>query len=312
VTGALLSADDVFADWVITSYLNDPDIEDGRYAYRRYAQAPQPGDTEQITRCSSDWQTRDVKQYGVDYIRIDCTGDYTLRLEGSNDVRVFPVDPYSGEYAFWSNKGDESDMILTRAFDFSQVSGPLTLTYHTWYNLEKDYDYLFLVASEDGENWQILRTPSGTDEDPSGNSYGWGYNGTSGGWIEESVDLSEFAGKQIQLRFEYITDMAVNNDGFVLDDVRIPEIDYSEDFETGEGGWEGDGFVRIQNRLPQTYRIAVIRDGRTTSVEKVALEAGQAASIPLHLGGEVRDTILVISGTTRFITQPASYRFRFD
>ncbi len=311
-TGSPIGVDDVFADWVITSYLNDDGVEDGRYAYRRYAQAPQAGITEDILQCSPEWEARDVSQYGADYIRIGCTGDYTLQFEGSHEVGVVPVDAYSGAYSFWSNRGDESDMTLTREFDFTQVSGPLTLTYRTWYDLEQDYDYLFLVVSEDGENWQILRTPSSTDEDPSGNSYGWGYNGYSGGWIEESVDMSQFAGKKIQLRFEYITDMAVNGEGFLLDDVRIPEINYSEDFENSDGGWDGNGFVRIQNRLPQTFRIAIIRNGQTISVETVKLEAGQSASIPLRLGEDVRDAVLVVSGTTRFTTQPAYYRFRFE
>ena len=38
-------------------------------------------------------------------------------------------------------------MTLTRDFDFTSASGPLTLKYHTWYDLEKDYDYVFLEAS---------------------------------------------------------------------------------------------------------------------------------------------------------------------
>lgn len=311
-TGRPVGVDDVFAEWVITSFINDPGVEDGRFAYRRYAQAPQAGITEEILDCSPEWETRDVSQYGADYIRIGCAGDTTLWFEGLSEVRVVPVDANSGVYSFWSNRGDESDMTLTREFDLTQVSGPLTLTYQTWYDLEDDYDYLFLVVSEDGETWQILRTPSSTDEDPSGNSYGWGYNGYSGGWIEESVDLSQFAGKKIQVRFEYITDMAVNGEGFLLDDVQIPEINYSEDFEAGEGGWDGNGFVRIQNRLPQTFRVAIIRNGRTISVETVKLEAGQSASIPLQLGVDVRDAVVVVSGTTRYTTQPASYRFRFE
>lgn len=311
-TGGPIGADDVFTDWVVTSYLNDPGAEDGRYAYRRYAEAPQAGITEEIIDCLPEWEPRDVRQYGADYLRIDCAGNYTLLFEGASEVRVVPADAYSGEYAFWSNRGDESDMTLTRAFDFSGVSGPLTLIYHTWYDLEEDYDYLFLVVSEDGENWEILQTPSGTDEDPSGNSYGWAYNGSSDGWVEERVDLSRFAGKKILVRFEYITDMAVNGEGFLVDDIEIPEINYLEDFEAGEGGWDGDGFVRIQNRLPQTFRIAVIRSGQTTTVETIALEAGQTASIPLQLGGQVGDAVVVVSGTTRFTTQPADYRFRFE
>jgi bacillopeptidase F (M6 metalloprotease family) len=103
-----------------------------------------------------------------------------------------------------------------------------------------------------------LITPSGTGEDPSGNSYGWGYNGVSGGWIEESVDLSIYAGKIVQLRFEYVTDAAVNGEGLLLDDISIEAVNTTTDFETDEGGWQPQGFVRVQNVLPQTFRLAWI------------------------------------------------------
>ncbi len=60
----------------------------------------------------------------------------------------------------------------------------------------------------------------------------------------------------MQLRFEYITDAAVNGEGFMIDDVSIPEIGYFTDFEADAGGWEPAGFARIQNVLPQTFRIS--------------------------------------------------------
>jgi hypothetical protein len=250
----------------------------------------------------------------VDYIQIDCSGSYTLDFQGASEVGVLPEDAKSGDYAFWSNKGDESNTTLTRDFDFSSVSGPLTLRYSTWYDLEEDYDYLYLVASEDGKAWQILQTPSGRDrsEDPSGNAYGWGYNGKSGRWIEEQVDISQFAGKKVTLRFEYVTDAAVNGEGLLLDDLGIPEINDSTDFEDGDGGWEGNGFVRIQNRLPQIFRVALIQYGETVSVQHVELDAQQRASIPLALEGNRDGAVLVVSGVTRFTTQEAGYRFKFN
>jgi hypothetical protein len=312
-TGQPITADDVFADWVVTTFLNDADVEDGRYAYRLYADAPRARPTEEIGVCEDTWEDRTVRQYGVDYIQLNCLGSYTLNFQGATEVGVLPVDPNSGDYAFWSNKGDESNMTLTRTFDFTGVSGPLSLEYATWYDLEEDYDYLYLVASEDGQNWQTLNTPSGRDrsEDPSGNAYGWGYNGASGEWIDESVDLSQFAGKQVQIRFEYVTDAAVNGEGLLLDDVRVPEIDYSADFETDEGGWEAAGFVRIQNRLPQTFRISLIQDGQEVTVDTITLQEGQSVEIPLELTDSQRGAVLVVSGITRFTTQEASYRFRF-
>ncbi|RPI27980.1 MAG: hypothetical protein EHM70_17225, partial [Chloroflexota bacterium] len=189
-TGELMNADDFFADWVITNYLKDGTVGDGRFTYNNYAAAPQAGETERIRTCPFSEQTRDVSQYGTDYILITCRGEYTLHFEGSTQVGVVPADAYSGSYAYWSNKGDESDMTLTREFDFSDQTGSLTLSYWTWYDLEEDYDYVYVEASLDGDNWQILTTPSGTAEDPSGNSYGWGYNGLSGRtgkWIQEEV-----------------------------------------------------------------------------------------------------------------------------
>jgi hypothetical protein len=313
-TGAPITAEDVFADWVIASYLQDGQVGDGRYTYNNYPNAPTPALTETIDDCPADMQPREVSQYGVDYIRLNCRGDYTLRVEGSQWVNALPSDPHSGSYAFYSNRGDESNMTLTRSFDFTDASGPLTFTFWTWYDLEEDYDYLFLTASTDGENWEILKTPSGTANDPAGNSYGWGYNGLSGDgpqWIEEKIDISQFAGKQVQLRFEYITDAAVNGEGFLVDDISIPETDYSVDFEADDGGWTGDGFVRIQNILPQSYRLAVIRYGDTTTVEKVTVPADGILEVPLSFDRSTEEIVLVISGVSRFTRQKAFYQYTF-
>ncbi len=309
VTGQPIGADDLFMDWVVTNYLLDDSVGDGRYTYHNYPDAPQTYPTESISTCPSDAMGRTVKQYGVDYIQFNCSGDYTLRFEGSTLARLLPEDPYSGSYAFWSNKGDESDMTLTHQFDLDDASGPITLTFRTWYDLEEDYDYLYLEVSEDGEHWQILTTPSGTGDDPSGNSYGWGYNGTTSGWIEETIDLSDYAGKKPFVRFEYVTDAAVNGEGMLIDDVRVEGGNYSyfTDFETDDGGWEADGFVRVQNVLPQTFRLALIKQGSTTTVEMIEVSEDQTAEIPISIGGDVDSVTLVVSGTTRFTREVGSY-----
>ncbi|OQY35808.1 MAG: hypothetical protein B6I38_01270 [Anaerolineaceae bacterium 4572_5.1] len=204
-------------------------------------------------------------------------------------------------------------MTLDKTFDFTEYDAPLTLTYWVWYDLEEDYDYLYLETSTDGENWVIIHTPSGTDEDPSGNSYGWGYNGSSGGdgsWIQEKVDLSQFAGQKVTIRFEYVTDAAVNGEGLLLDDIAIPETGYSTGFEVDAGGWVDAGFVRIQNVLPQTYQLAILRLGDSPEVEYLTLTAGNEIEIPLAIGnGNADEVILVVAGTTRFTRQEASYSF---
>ena len=167
-TGKVMTADDVFMDWAAAMYLLDGSVGDGRYTYHNYPTAPQTSDTETISTCPQSALTRDVHQYGIDYINISCAGDHTLTFTGSSAVRMLPADPYSGSYAFATNLGNESDMTLTREFDLTNASGPVTLSFNTWYDLEEDYDYLYLEVSEDGEHWQIITTPSGTGEDPIG------------------------------------------------------------------------------------------------------------------------------------------------
>jgi hypothetical protein len=221
------------------------------------------------------------------------------------------MDAHSGSYSFWSNLGNESDMTLTREFDLTGVSGPITLSYWIWYDIEEDWDYMYLEASTDGQTWQILQTPSSTDYNPSGQSFGWAYTGQTGNWIQEEVDLSQFAGQTVQLRFEYITDAAVNGEGALLDDIRIEAVDYEEDFEAGDGGWEAAGFVRVENTLPQTYRLTLITEGDTTTVAHIPLNPDQTAEIPLSLNpGE--EAVLIVTGTTRFTRLPAAYQIEIE
>ncbi len=307
VGGKPVTADDVFQDWTLANYLKDASVGDGRYTYTNYENGPQAFETETIDECPTGNEKRSVNQYGVDYILLDCSGSHTVQFNGSTLSQVVPADPHSGDYAFWSNKGDELDMTLTQEFDFSGASGKLTLNYWTWYDLETDYDYLYLEAQVNGGEWQILRTPSSTDENPSGNSYGWGYNGVTGEWIQESVDLSEFAGQKVTLRFEYVTDAAVNGEGFLLDDISIPEINYESDFENDDAGWQAEGWVRIQNALPQTYRVAVIHMGNNPTVETMTLDADNSGTI--QIDGR---SVLVVSGTTRFTRIPTGYEFSVD
>ncbi|MDY6868067.1 MAG: immune inhibitor A [Chloroflexota bacterium] len=305
------TAVDVFADWAAANILQDTTVMDGRYGYNIY-NPRQAALTETISGYTAETFSRYVYQFGVDTIRLtDLDGEFTLNFTGATLVDVMPADPYSGDYAFYSNKGDESNMTLTREFDFTGLDGPIELSYLTWYDLEEDYDYLYLTASTDGENWDILNTPSCTFLNPSGNSYGCGYNGASGGWIEETVDLDAYAGQRVSLRFEYVTDAAVNGEGLLLDDVRVDAVDYFTDFEADDGGWEAGGFARISNQLPQTFRLSLILQDGATTVIPVTLSEDNTAAIDLTLDPSDEVT-LVISGTTPYTNQQAAYQIDLE
>jgi hypothetical protein len=314
LTGRPAGADDVVRDWMIANYLNDDGVADGRFGYSDFRDLRQPRQTETLMTCSSDEEERQVRPYGVHYIHLICEGQRTLEFDGAEETQVLAVDPFSADYSFWSNKGDTSNMRLTRAFDLRDVGGPVELTFQTWYDIEEDWDYVFLLASQnDGETWEILQTPLGTDSNPNGNSFGWGYTSKTRGseWVEEIVDLSDYAGKEILLRFEYVTDAAVNGEGMMIDDIAIPEIGYFTDLEADGGGWESEGWVRIKNVLPQTFALAWISLDDETTVEYIPLGVNNTASIPIDIN-EDGAGVLVIVPTTRFTRQPASYTYSFS
>ncbi|HNN12484.1 MAG TPA: immune inhibitor A [Anaerolineales bacterium] len=305
-TGQPITADAFFMDWAVTNFVLDPSVGDGRYVYKNSPDAQRTVVTEKISTCPKEPSLNTVHQYGVDYIAIDCAGDHTVRFAGSSSVKILPVDPYSGEYAFWSNKGDEGEMKLTREFDLTSVSGKVDLSYRAWFDIERDWDYVYVEASQDGQNWEILITPSGTGDDPIGNSLGWGYTGSSGDWVEETVDLSQYAGKKIFIRFEYVTDGAVNGEGFLVDDVSVEATGYRSDFEADDGGWIAEGFARIQNALPQTFGLSLLLSS-DNSVTAIPFSADGTAEIPISLKpGET--AYLIVSGMTRYTRQLASYQ----
>ncbi len=311
-SGKVITADDVVMDWMAALFLNDASVGDGRYVYNNYSSVPKVSATETLDTCPQAAANRSVSQYGADFIEITCPGNHTLSFTGSTEAGVLPTDPHSKKYMFWSNSADQSDTKLTRSFDFSNVTGPLTFSYWSWFDLEKGFDYLYLESSTDGQHWNILKTPSCTTEDKSGNSYGCAYNAESGGgdtarWINETVDLSEYAGKKVQLRFEYVTDEEVLGNGLLLDDLSIPAIQYSSDFESDDGGWQSDGFVRVQNVLPQTFRLElIVKTGGKTSVQNVDVSAEQTADIPISL--KTGDSaVLIVTATQRFTRLAAGY-----
>ncbi len=131
-------------------------------------------------------------------------------------------------------------------------------------------------------------------------------------WIQESVDISQFSGKVVHLRFEQITDAGVNGEGFVLDDIEIPEIGYFADFEEDEGGWSPEGFVRIQNILPQTFRVVLLSFGKEIGVNYLLLSSNNQLYLPFEIGNELRSLVLIVAGTTPFTRQKAEYHISIE
>jgi immune inhibitor A len=314
LTNTPLTGDRFLSDMAASLIINDTKAYGGVFSFTKYGNVPSAtvSGKDQIIACPSKKLTGSMYQYGIRYYRIRCIGDFQVAFAGQSSLHVLPTDAPQGKYMVWSNRGDESDMTLTRSFDLP--AGPAKLQYQIWYDLEKGWDYAYVEISDDGGGtWKVLRAPSSSATNPQGNNYGWGWTGESGsgdkaGWLNESIDLSTFAGRTVQIRFEYITDAAVNQEGLILDNIRIPEINYEAGFEDGLDGWDAKGFVRLQNVMPQTYQVVFIKQGTGNTIERLALDDRQFGSYPFSLKKN-EDLLMIVIPTSRFTTQTANYQW---
>ena len=123
--------------------------------------------------------------------------------------------------------------------------------------------------------------------------------------MKQSADLSAYAGKKVQLRFEYVTDAALNFDGFSLDDIAIPEIGFTDDAEK-DAAWTANGFIRSSNVVKQRYVVQVIRFGATPSVERHVVEGG-TLELDVDASGDRKAPILAVTGLAPRSTQTTAF-----
>ncbi|NNF52662.1 MAG: cadherin-like domain-containing protein [Gammaproteobacteria bacterium] len=181
----------------------------------------------------------------------------------------------SGVRAWHSGSGNDFGCPTTQGHnldffvpDLAQHAGStVELSFQSLYEIEWDWDYAFLMVSDDGGvNWTALPSQEGTTMDGYNPNNAGCFtdlnNGISGSsreaasernslanpnrytgdlqeaqWITDRYDLSDYAGKQIIIRFGYFTDPAVANRGWFIDDINLTvdgDSIYSSDFEEDE------------------------------------------------------------------------------
>jgi immune inhibitor A len=315
------SFNDVLQKWYIANFVQDTTINSGTYGYPDLvlpALLPQHA-LNSYPVSESDT----VHQYAAQYYTLPPAtrrGTLTISLKGDPLVRIINNDPYAATNEWWSNRYDNMDSTLTRSFDLTHLkSRHATLQFAAWYDLEQNHDYAFIEVSTDAANWTTLKGHYTTASNPNGANWGQGYTGTSGGasqpkWLQESVDLSSYAGKKIQLRFEQVTDEAVNLQGFAIDNIRIPELHF-QDTLNSDNGWASSGFIRSNNVLPQHYNIqALLYQGAqfTVSSLPVDLASGQGTLTIPNYGTTVTRVVLIVSAYAAETTRIAHYQLNIS
>jgi len=102
------------------------------------------------------------------------------------------------------------------------------ITFYAKWDIENNWDYVQLEVSLDNGNSWIpqcgLFTNEGSDNQtqPTGEPL---YDGSQNDWVLEQIDLNDYLGEEITIRFNFVTDGEVRADGFYFDDLTINVIE---------------------------------------------------------------------------------------
>ncbi|HEX6870160.1 MAG TPA: M6 family metalloprotease domain-containing protein, partial [Micromonosporaceae bacterium] len=169
------------------------------------------------------------------------------------------AQPHSGSTMWYSGADqDWADVKATRTVSVPN-SGDAKFWMWNNYIIEDDWDYGFVeVSTNGGSSWTEAKVYDAngnlvsTDDnyaDPNGRmaDYGgkkYGLTGSSNGWRHDYVDLSAFAGTDVQVRLRYATDAGFLERGWFADDFSVTgggATTWSDDVEGGANGWTASG-----------------------------------------------------------------------
>ena len=135
---------------------------------------------------------------------------------------------HSPNLSYFSNAVNNSQTSL-RTIELCQVNPGDTLRFWTWYDIEDDYDYGYLMVSRDfGYAFEPIEGNITTNYNPNDKNIGNGITGSSDEWVEAVFDLSDYTGESILFSFVYITDWSVLGEGWYVDDI-YPFVQYESE-----------------------------------------------------------------------------------
>jgi hypothetical protein len=288
--GVYYPFDWIFDWWTIANYLDDTSIMGGRYGYDLLDIGSADTSGWSIDYAlwgywgepifGGEWELSGwwgvPQPYTAHYYRFTTDARSKLYIDGE-DFSGTPA--YSGTYEWYSG----AEAWTWRSFyqTFAVPGGGATLDFMTYYEIEEDWDYGYVEVHDlDTDMWYTLEDLNGNtvDTDPYAQDNPnvpdgrepmdyvaageWhAFTGNSGGWIPISMDLTPFAGHQIELHFRMWQDGAFTLQNMYVDDISIPELGFSDDVEAGEDGWTTTGWTLTDGIIANDWECTILTLG---------------------------------------------------
>jgi hypothetical protein len=268
-----------------------------------------------------DWVGADVQPYTAHYYPYQNSKVVTEGIKGDTFAGV---PPHGGTYEWYSGAISWAWRSISRTFTIP--AGGATLDFWTWFDIESDWDYGYvevydrstglwstLDASgtvsnvahvQDNPNTPADREPSAYEADGNWHAF----TGSSGGWMPVSMDLTPFAGHDIDLYFTTWQDGAYSLQMMYVDDISVTGtgLSFADGAEAGINGWTvtPNGWYITDGKFPNMWAV------KTLDTKRIPL-----ARFPAPAGNNAQTLRSIItmkvdpasgSGTVKIPATPAS------
>lgn len=256
---------------------------------------------------------------GADFVRLrDGAGTYldaqaltSLRFDAPTTYPPQPVEwsvdanGHSSGDAALSSGAVDNEVNVDRSIVRPVTVDPAdpTLSFDARWDIEPDYDIGVVQVSTDGGATFTSRHSAGMvatlapDVEPEIGAELPGFNGDSGGWTHQSIDLSDLVGQTVLVAFRYKTDSIVTHPGMWIDNVKMGSTLIS-DGSTLEG-WQTISSYQIKTIPGIGLRlVAYTSDHKRAWVADVPLDATHHAELSENqlrrLVGPKAETVVAI------------------
>ena len=144
---------------------------------------------------------------------------------------LYSMFPYSAPYSmadsplgnYANNANNSISLIESVSLENASVA---VLNYYARWRIEAGYDYVQVkISTNNGSTWTPLAgkyTKLGTNNQAFGQPV---YDGIVGSWVREEINISQYTGENVKLRFTLRSDGNTIADGFFFDNLGISIID---------------------------------------------------------------------------------------
>ena len=245
------------------------------------------------------WTRRDtiVKTFGALTLQytddastnVNWTGNWGTTLSTYVSPSSSFTESNTGNYPNNANKTYE----LNQTIDLTNVFAA-GISYFAKWEIETDFDYCqFQVSTDNGISWigqcgnyTVLGNSANGSVQPDLEPV---YEGTQSSWVLEEINLSDYIGQIINVRFQLESDGGVRQDGFYYDDFKIS-------YNLNPLGLDENSFVSLTNPNPANS-YAYVSFSKVITNGKVELFDQNGKLVQSHLITEQTNKVLLNTET---------------